>query len=206
MQNFPLAVLVGTVSAYWFWVGVMIARIRRKTRKVIGLVPKQRLERWLWLIWVPVVAGWIFVPWATLQGSATVPALPEFAVREPAYIALRWVAALLAVISLAATIKCWTRMGVDWRMDIDPEQKAELIVDGLFARVRHPIYAFSILLMLCSVVIVPTPPMLLIGVVKIILLNVKARNEEQYLLQVHGETYARYLGRTGRFLPRWFVR
>jgi protein-S-isoprenylcysteine O-methyltransferase Ste14 len=180
----------------------MVMRVRRRTGKVVGLVPEHRFERLLWLIWVPVVAGWIAVPWATLDKSAAVPALPPLAVREPAYVALRWIAAILAVIALAATIKCWVHMGKNWRMDIGLEPKTELIVDGFFARVRHPIYAFSILLMLCSAVIVPTAPMLLIAAAHIVLLNVKARNEELHLLQVHGDTYAHYLARTGRFLPR----
>ena len=93
-------------------------------------------------------------------------------------------------------------MGSDWRMDVGLERKTDLITDGLFARVRHPIYAFSILLMLCSVAIVPTAPMMLIAAVHIVLMNIKARNEERHLSAVHGDAYARYLRRTGRFFPR----
>jgi hypothetical protein len=59
MQDLPLAVLVATVSSYWVGVGVMIARVRRHTRKVVGLVPEQRQERLMWLVWVPLVAAWI---------------------------------------------------------------------------------------------------------------------------------------------------
>jgi protein-S-isoprenylcysteine O-methyltransferase Ste14 len=202
MQDLPLAVLVATVSSYWIGVGVMIARVRRANRKVVGLVPEQRLERFMWLIWVPLVAAWIFLPWATLTRSGAVPALPAFALGEPAFAALRWVAAVAAVAALAGTIRCWLRMGSDWRMDVGVERKTELITDGLFARVRHPIYAFSILLMLCSVAIVPTEPMALIASVHIVLMNLKARNEERHLSAVHGDAYARYLRRTGRFLPR----
>ena len=202
MQDFPLALLVTTICAYWIGVGVMIVRVRRVTRKVVGIVPEQRLERFMWLFWVPLVTAWIVVPWATLARSGTVPALPEFAVRDPAYVALRWVAAFVAVLALAATVKCWLRMGRDWRMDVAPGRKTDLITDGLYARVRHPIYAFSILLMLCSAAIVPTAPMALIAVTHVVLMNIKARNEERHLQDVHGETYVQYLRRTGRFLPR----
>jgi len=202
MQDLPLAVLAATVSSYWVGVGVMIARVRRDTRKVVGLVPEQRLERLMWLVWVPLVAAWIFVPWATLTRAGAVPALPDFALREPVFAALRWVAALVAVIALAGTIRCWLRMGSDWRMDVGLERKTDLITDGLFARVRHPIYAFSILLMLCSVAIVPTLPMALIAAVHIVLMILKARNEERHLSALHGDAYAQYLQRTGRFFPR----
>jgi len=202
MQDLPLAVLAATVSSYWVGVGVMIARVRRHTKKVVGLVPEQRLERLMWLVWVPLVAAWIFVPWATLTRSGAVPALPALALREPAFAALRWVAALVAVIALAGTIRCWLRMGSDWRMDVGLDRKTDLITDGLFARVRHPIYAFSILLMLCSVTIVPTLPMTLIAAVHIVLMILKARNEERHLCALHGDAYAQYLRRTGRFFPR----
>jgi protein-S-isoprenylcysteine O-methyltransferase Ste14 len=73
----------------------------------------------------------------------------------------------------------------------------------MFRRIRHPIYAFSILLMLCTMVIVPTVPMLAFGVVHIGLMVLKARNEERHLLATHGEAYARYLASTGRFVPRF---
>lgn len=202
MHDVPLAVVTATICSYWVGVGVMIARVRRKTGRTVGLVPEQGLERLLWLFWVPVVAAWIYLPWATLARPGTVAALPAFAMREPAYLALRWVAAAVAVVSLAATIRCWARMGTDWRMDVGLDRKADLITDGLFARVRHPIYAFSILLMLCTLAIVPTLPVLAIASAHIVLMTIKARNEERHLLATHGDAYAQYLRRSGRFLPR----
>jgi protein-S-isoprenylcysteine O-methyltransferase Ste14 len=202
MHDFPLALLAATVSSYWIGVGVMVARVRHQTRKAVGLVPEQRLERLMWLVWVPMVAGWIYVPWATLAGSDQVPALPRFAASEALYLKLRWIAAIVAVLALAGTVKCWRRMGKDWRMDVSLERKTDLITDGLFARVRHPIYALSILLVLCSTAVVPTAPMLVIAALNVALLSIKARNEERHLVGVHGDAYARYLRRTGRFVPR----
>ncbi len=93
-------------------------------------------------------------------------------------------------------------MGRDWRMAVDSDPAQRLITDGMFARVRHPIYSFSILLMVCTMVIVPTPLILVLGSVHIGLMIVKAHNEERHLLGIHGESYARYLAQTGRFLPR----
>jgi len=203
MHDIPLLLLAVTVSSYWIGVGVMIARVRRQTRKVVGLVPEQRLERLMWLVWVPMVTVWIYVPWAALARSGRIPALPRFALDEPLYAVLRWVAAILAVFAFAATVGCWRRMGKDWRMDVSLDRKTDLITDGLFARIRHPIYAFSILLVLCSAAILPTAPMLAVAAVNVVLLNIKARNEERHLVGMHGDAYAQYLRRTGRFLPRY---
>ena len=77
-----------------------------------------------------------------------------------------------------------------------------LITDGPFARVRHPIYGYQLLLMLASLVVVPTTPMLIVAVVHLALMVAKARNEERHLLGTHGGDYAAYMGRTGRFFPR----
>jgi protein-S-isoprenylcysteine O-methyltransferase Ste14 len=60
--------------------------------------------------------------------------------------------------------------------------------------------------MLCSAVVLPTPPMLLIALVHVVLMNIKARNEEAHLAAIHGEAYDRYAARTGRFVPRLTAR
>ena len=39
--------------------------------------------------------------------------------------------------------------------------------------------------------------------IHVVLVNVKARNEERHLLVSHGGVYARYIERTGRFVPRF---
>jgi protein-S-isoprenylcysteine O-methyltransferase Ste14 len=38
--------------------------------------------------------------------------------------------------------------------------------------------------------------------VHVLLMALKARNEERFLLAAHGERYARYCRDTGRFVPR----
>jgi len=201
MRDLPLAALIVTLCAYWLGVGAMIVRVRRKTKRTVGIVPGQPLERLMWLVWIPLVAAWIYLPWATYVRGGAMAAPGGFA-QEPAYLALRWVAAIVAAIALAATVRCWLRMGENWRMDVDVDGKGALITDGPFARIRHPIYSLSIVLMLCSLFIVPTAPMLAIAAIHIGLMNLKARNEERHLLAIHRDAYAQYLQRTGRFLPR----
>lgn len=202
MGDFPLVLLTATIWAYWFSVGFMIVRLRRKTRKLVGLVPEQKVERYMWLVWVPLVAAWCSLPYLALFRGGTPLGVPEFARQLPAYGILRTVAMVVAVASLLLTVKCWARMGSDWRMDVSVSKPTNLITDGLFRLVRHPIYALSMLLMLCSLAILPTLSMAAVAIVHIVLMNLKARNEERHLLQAQGEAYRRYLQRTGRFVPR----
>jgi protein-S-isoprenylcysteine O-methyltransferase Ste14 len=201
MKDLPAAILTATIWGYWLCVGAMIVRVRRKTRKAPGVVPQQGLERVMWLVWVPLVVAWMALPYLGATRSAAPWALPAFA-RDPSWLALRGVAAALGVASLAASIECWLRMGSRWRMAVVPGEKTELVTGGLYAYVRHPIYALSIALMLLSALVVPTVPMLAVAAVHVGLMVAKARNEEAFLLGVHGAGYERYRARTGRFLPR----
>jgi protein-S-isoprenylcysteine O-methyltransferase Ste14 len=45
--------------------------------------------------------------------------------------------------------------------------------------------------------------MIALALIHVALVNAKARNEERHLLATHGETYAAYVARTGRFAPRF---
>ena len=200
MRDFPGILLVATIWAYWFGVGVMIAHARHDTKRLAGLVPELRAEQYLWLLWVPLVAAWIVLPYLALTHTTGPWAVPAFTHQNTGYALLRWLGALGAIASLLLTSLCWARMGRHWRMDVG-RQKGELITDGPFRYLRHPIYALSRLLMLCSVAIVPTWPMLGLGVVLFVLTEVKARYEERHLSALHGEAYRDYLARTGRFLP-----
>ncbi len=202
MRDLPGVLLTATVWAYWLGVGMMIVGAHRKTHRLAGLVPEQRLERFMWIVWVPLVAAWVSLPFLALVRTHALLAMPVFVHQSAAYAWLRWIAAVCAVICLLLTSVCWSRMGTHWRMDISLKGEEELITDGPFRHVRHPIYALSMLLMICSAVVVPTLPMLVVAIAHLVLSYFKARNEENHLLAVHGDLYRRYLARTGRFFPK----
>lgn len=178
----------------------MARRIRRRKHHDVGLVPERKGERLMWLLFVPMVAAWCALPWVALTHAAGPFSLPEFATAG-GYPVARWIAALAAVAGFALTLDCWRRMGDDWRMDIS-DDNTTLITDGAFGRIRHPIYAFSILIMISTAVVLPTSSMIALAALHLSLMNIKARNEEAHLLRMHGDAYLRYLERTGRFLPR----
>lgn len=202
MRDLPGVLLTATVWAYWLGVGMMIVHARRKTHRLAGLVPEQRLERFMWIVWVPLVAAWITLPYLALVRMQTLLAMPVFVHQSVGYFWLRWIAAVCAVICLLLTSVCWSRMGTRWRMAVSLKGEEELITDGPFRLVRHPIYALSMLLMICSAIVVPTLPMLAVAIVHLVLTQLKARNEENHLLTVHGDVYRRYLAQTGRFFPK----
>jgi protein-S-isoprenylcysteine O-methyltransferase Ste14 len=202
MKDIPGILLVASIWAYWIGVGIMIARVRSRTPKLAGLVPEQRLEKYLWLIWVPLVVAWIVLPYLALLRPPSAVLFPQLVRGSSGYASLRWLAAACAVASLLLTSLCWSRMGRNWRLDVSTRNVGELITDGPFSYVRHPIYSLQRLHVLCSLVVVPTWPMLGIAVVHFCLTQIKARNEERYLMGAYADAYRDYAARTGMFLPR----
>jgi len=199
MADIPLLLVALTISAYWLRVGAMVVRARRRQHRDVGVVPERSGERLMWLVFVPLVAAWCALPWLALTHARGWLAVPSFA-HEALYAWLRWPFAAIALICLALTIDCWRKMGRNWRMDISDSNTA-LVTEGLFARIRHPIYAFSIGMMIATAVVLPTVAMIAIAIVHVVLMNVKARSEEMHLARMHGDAYARYVERTGRFFP-----
>jgi len=193
--------LATTVWVYWLCVGAMIVRVRRRTRKLSGIVPSQRVEQFMWIVWAPLVVAWMSLPSLAATRQGPIWGLPETARGMPVE-ALRWVAAALGLVCLGLSIECWLRMGKNWRMAVTPGQSTELVTTGLYGYVRHPIYTLSIALMLCTLIVAPTGPVFAMAAIHIGLMLFKARNEERFLAGQHGEPYLRYVHRTGRFLPR----
>jgi len=197
----PTLIALLTVWVYWTIVAVMVVRRRRKTRKLSGVLPEQRLEVLLWLAWVPVVVAWLALPWLALTHASGMLAVPAFA-RSKAFTLLRWVAAATGVAALHGSIRTWREMGRHWTMAVTRDETSTLLTAGTFGRVRHPVYAQSIALMLATFVVLPTWPMFAVAVIHVALMLAKARNEERFLLAAHGDAYVRYCSATGRFIPR----
>jgi len=199
-HDWPALAVGLVVAAYWWRVLRMAYKMRRKTGRAANLIPTEPLGRVLRLIWQPVVWVWIAHP---LLAAVVVnpPALLRPMYDIPP---VRWFAALVAVLAFVATRVCWKRMGKSWRMGIDPGERTALVVTGPYAYVRHPIYALSSVLMIATVVAVPTPLMAAVGLLHLVLLQWEARREERHLSRVHGEQYDRYCAGVGRFVPKTF--
>ena len=194
----PLLLIGGTVALYWHRVLRMARKQRRRTGKAANLVPPEPVGRVLRILWVPVVVIWVAHPLAAAFRTD-----PPAALRPLAHVGwVRWASAAAVVAGFVVTRRCWTRMGRDWRMGIDPGERTRLVFDGLFAYVRHPIYALSAGMMLATMAALPTPTMLAAGTVHVILLVWESAREERHLVAVHGPAYEAYRRRVGRILPR----
>jgi protein-S-isoprenylcysteine O-methyltransferase Ste14 len=198
VRSIPPFLLGILLAAYWGRVLRMAQKARRRTGRAANLVPGEFVGRVIRVVWFPLVAIWVIHPFVVALARALPIAL------RPVYFNLwiAWPMLLVAGMALYFSIQCWRAMGRHWRMGIDPAEKNPLIAEGPFARVRHPIYALSALLMLASVAMIPSPVMLLVGAIHISLLVWESRREEAHLMKVHGTAYAEYRDKVGAFTPR----
>jgi len=189
------------VWCYWISVVVMILRSRLKLRTEAGAVPQSRLERWMWLLWVPTVIGWQVLPGLGYLSTLPVLRASQWAIDHP-YHLVNWFAVAAAIIAYVLTVPCWLSLGSNWSLAIVPDKKTSLVTEGFYSRVRHPIYALGLLLMASTLVVAPSLAMLLVGTTHFALVLLKSANEEQFLKQKHGQAYLDYCHRTRRFVPR----
>jgi protein-S-isoprenylcysteine O-methyltransferase Ste14 len=197
LVQLPLLFISLTMAAYWYRVLRMAQKQRRRTGRAANLVPAEPLGRALRIVWTPVIIAWITLP--ALAGLGVSPGTVFRPLLTPGV--WRWVPAALVTGGFVATRACWRRMGKHWRMGIDPAEQNTLVFNGMFAYVRHPIYALSAGMMVGSAVALPSPVMLTTAALHVGLLLWESAREERHLLAVHGEAYADYRRHVGRLLP-----
>jgi protein-S-isoprenylcysteine O-methyltransferase Ste14 len=109
---------------------------------------------------------------------------------------------VLAAGGIVLTFGAQMAMGDSWRIGVDPDERLRLVTDGPFGLVRNPIYSSMLPTVLGLVLMVPTVLAIAAFLVLLVALELQVRLvEEPYLLSTHGDEYARYAARVGRFVP-----
>jgi protein-S-isoprenylcysteine O-methyltransferase Ste14 len=84
-----------------------------------------------------------------------------------------------------------------------PRETAVLIQDGIYRRIRHPIYAGVILLAIGWGLLMASFAALALALALAVLLDLKARREEVWLRERY-PGYANYAEQTKRFVPGFY--
>jgi protein-S-isoprenylcysteine O-methyltransferase Ste14 len=109
---------------------------------------------------------------------------------------------LLAAAGIGGTVIAQFAMGESWRIGVDPSERTNLVTQGPFSVVRNPIYTAMIPAFVGVALLAPNPVTIAGAILLILSLELQTRLvEEPYLSTVHGERYALYATRVGRFLP-----
>lgn len=178
--------------------GVRIALQLRRTGStgVHGIVPGAGPLEWLagGLLAIGLTSGIAAPVLALLDVLEPIPALDGTAGHA--------IGLVLAGTGVALTFGAQLAMGDSWRIGVDPEERTRLVTSGPFALVRNPIYSAMAPTVLGLVLLVPSVLAIagLLAIAAAFELQVRVV-EEPHLLRVHGEEYADYAARVGRFVP-----
>jgi protein-S-isoprenylcysteine O-methyltransferase Ste14 len=158
-------------------------------RRQEGLFILATLRPAAFVLWASVFAYMVNPPWMTWSSVA----LPG---------ALRWSG--VAIWALAIALLIWTlrSLGPNLTDTVVTRRAATLVRTGPYRWVRHPFYDAMTLLILAMSLVAANWFVLLCGIVVVTLMVVRTRIEEQKLVDRFGDDYRRYMGDTGRFLPR----
>jgi protein-S-isoprenylcysteine O-methyltransferase Ste14 len=188
--------LYGISLTITFGVRVAIQLHRTGSTGLHGLPPDAGPLEW--------IAGGMFIAGLLMGGTA--PILALLGVLEPIPVldgaVGNAIGLVIAVAGIALTFGAQLAMGDSWRVGVDPEERTALVTDGPFRLVRNPIYSAMLPTVFGLVLMVPSALAIVAFLTLFVALELQVRLvEEPYLLQVHGDAYAGYAARVGRFVP-----
>ena len=109
---------------------------------------------------------------------------------------------VLALAGIALCLVAQLVMGDSWRVGVDESETTELVTNGLFAKVRNPIFTSMLIAAVGFALLVPNAWSFTAVVALFVGLELQVRYvEEPYLARSHGPAYEQYTRLAGRFVP-----
>jgi protein-S-isoprenylcysteine O-methyltransferase Ste14 len=95
-------------------------------------------------------------------------------------------------------------LGRNWSVSLQLKDEHKLITEGVYARIRHPMYSAFWLWALAQALILPNWVAGFAGILGFgTLYLLRVGPEEQMMLDGFGDDYRAYMGRTGRLWPKF---
>ncbi|MCP9949590.1 methyltransferase family protein [Actinomadura madurae] len=192
---------IGALVIYLFWAGLAFGlrtwvqwRRTGDTGFRGGGLAKGSTQWWARVLFTAALLIGAAGPIAALAGLPAVGLLDHPAVQVAG--------AVLAVAGLAGTLAAQASMGSSWRIGVQEDERTELVTAGAFALARNPIFTTMAVTAAGLAGMVPNAVTLFGLALTIVAVQMQVRAvEEPYLLRAHGDAYAAYAARVGRFLP-----
>jgi protein-S-isoprenylcysteine O-methyltransferase Ste14 len=114
---------------------------------------------------------------------------------------------LLGVVWLAGGLWLFARshadLGTNWSVTLEVREKHQLVTEGIYRSLRHPMYSAFLLYSLGQALVVPNwiaGPSYFVAMA--LLFAFRLGPEERMMLEEFGKDYEAYKGRTKRLVPR----
>jgi protein-S-isoprenylcysteine O-methyltransferase Ste14 len=116
--------------------------------------------------------------------------------------ALGWLGAGLALAALAMFRLTHRALGRNWSVSLDVREAHRLVTQGVYARVRHPMYTGFWLWAFAQAALLPNWVAGLSGLLGFgTLYAFRVGREEKLMLEAFGDEYRAYMARTARLVP-----
>jgi protein-S-isoprenylcysteine O-methyltransferase Ste14 len=133
---------------------------------------------------------YIFTPWLNFANYT----LPDW---------LRWVGVVILLASLYVFWQAHHDLGRNWSPSLQIREGQDLITNGIYGYIRHPMYASQMIFIVAQVLLLTNWIGGVGGAVAFLLLYfIRVPVEEKMMLAEFGEKYQAYMARTGRVVPR----
>jgi len=109
----------------------------------------------------------------------------------------------LGVSGVAVAMKASAVISVSTVADMRTDRKAELVTDGIYSRVRHPLYLATVLVFGAMAFLYPFTVVIVFALAMIVYTMIGAYFEERKLLIHYGQEYVDYKKQAGFILPRF---
>lgn len=146
----------------------------------------------------------------SLAGLGLVPlayvatAIPRFATYgfHPLF---AWLGLFFAIAALTMFHLTHRALGRNWSISLDVRENHALVTEGVYRRVRHPMYSAFWLWAIAQALLLPNWIAGFAGLAGFgILYFGRVAREERMMLETFGDSYRAYMARTGRVFPSAF--
>lgn len=188
--------------------GLAFAESLRFWRRVERLRPSsawQGARRTSWLPERIVLGGVLLGIWVLPLVSIFTRWLSPFDLALPT-----WAIAVGAALFVASCFLRWRAqadLGRQWSFTLETAERQMLVTRGIYARLRHPIYASLVPWALAQGLLLQNAVAGVGGIVAVALIwLVRVPREEAMMIEHFGDAYREYMSRTGRLLPKRLAR
>ena len=130
--------------------------------------------------------------------------IPQFA-SYPFHPIQGWLGLLFAIATLWMFRLTHKALGRNWSVSLDVREGHRLVTDGIYSRVRHPMYSAFWLWAVAQALLLPNWVAGFAGLVGFgTLFFGRVAREERMMLEMFGDSYRAYMERTDRVFPSVF--
>jgi protein-S-isoprenylcysteine O-methyltransferase Ste14 len=187
LENDPSVVIICWIIflLYWF---VSAFFVKKSVTKI-----NWRLQ----ILWrVAVIAIVIILIKLDKNGSL---AFIKFILQSPFHFAI--IGSVITVLGLAGAIWARITLGRNWSGYVTYKEDQDLVTNGPYRFVRHPIYTSMIVMFIGSFLYYGSPIIAIGSAIAVVVFILRTRKEEAIMIDLFGDKYTEYMKRTKRLIP-----